>query len=287
MGDPSQDELDQHDDPILETTDPIADDAGADSFPDPVIDEEPEPSHDALPPVQAEEPNLPAVPPPPSPIPDTPAPVAFQPQAPQQADYQPTIQFYSRAQLQEAVNNGVINEDQMITQLQLQERETTKQETLRAFHEQQRVQTLASQVQEYSALVPGWDQVGTPANQRVNPEWQRLINMGFPNNEATKLLALEKAFGTSTHIKQARQVQTQTAERRAVPQAIARRGGPPASATQKDPLKALPQDELKLYKHYIEQGHYKNWDEVRQEVKYGLTQTVNTALRQRTAGLMR
>jgi len=293
VGEPTDQELDNVAPEAINESNTY-DDAGSDPFPDPVLDAEPTESEDLVPPVQAGEPVSPVAPPPPLP-PPPPVPAWDPPAAgpswtpPPAPAPQPTTQFYTLAQLNEAVATGLINDDQKATILQTQEREIIKQETLRAIQEEQRNAALVAQVQHYRSLAPGWDQVGTPANNRVNPIYQQMLQRGFPANEATKLEALERAFGTPHQIQQARQQQNVTAQARSTPQAMARRGGARPSASKVDVLKHLPKDQYEAYKRLIDQGHpdYKDWSAVRAEVEYGLKQTVNPKLREATEGLMR
>lgn len=284
-------ELEQDDDLNIEEQTDIE----AGSFPDPELDDEPEVEESApassmegaeaiLPTPPA--PTIPDYQPPPSDGGFTPAPVAQQ-DAPQAPPAQPQVQFYSVSQLSEAVNSGIITEDQKIEQLQLQNREMAKREALQAFEQQTRQQSLSQQLHEYSTLVPGWDQVGTPANQRASAEYQVLLGRGLDESNTTKLLALERAFGPAHRIKEARATQARTASQRDTTQEVGRRGSPPPSQRSKDPLSILSIEEKRLYKGYIDKGIYANWDAVRAEVKGSATQTTNPRLRAKHAGLMR
>jgi hypothetical protein len=200
---------------------------------------------------------------------------------------QPQIQFFTVAQLSEGVNNGVITEDQKFEQLQLQNRELAKRDAVEAMRNQQREQTLASQLHEYRQLVPGWDTVGSPANIQATQNYQRLLGLGLTENDTTKLLALEQTFGPAHRIKAARASKVRTSTQRDTAQEVGRRGSPPSSKSKADPLSILSLDEKRLYKSYIDKGIYKNWGEVRAEVKGAATQTSNPQLRAKHAGLMK
>lgn len=279
------------DDPILEPDpDPEVSDDGP--FPASEHDVEPSPSSEDEPPVQAAAPIPPVGPPPSSTAPPVSQPVSdggFTPSSdayypPQPA--QPAVQFYSRQQLQQGVEQGIINEDQMVAQLQLQEREQIKQEAVQAIRDEQRQQSLQQQVNQYHTLAPGWNQPGSAAFQKANAEYQRLLTRGFAANTITTLTALEHAFGTPDRIQAARTSANLTRDGRPSAPAITRRGTTQPS-TRVDVLKKLPKDQLEAYNYGIQQGHYTDWKQVREEVEFGLKQTVNKALRQNTERLMR
>jgi hypothetical protein len=267
------------------------------SFPDPDLDVEPEVEESApASSMEGAEANLPTPPAPPipeyaPPVDDggfTPVPT-YQQDAParQAPPAQPQVQFYSVAQLTEAVNNGIITEDQKIEQLQLQNRELAKREALQAFEQQSRQQSLTQQLSEYSTLVPGWDQIGTEANKRASAEYKVLLGRGLQEDNTTKLLALERAFGPAHRIKEIRATQARTAAQRDTTQEVGRRGSPPPSSRRKDPLTVIPLEEKRWYKDKIDKGIYKNWDEVRAEIQWAATQTTNPRLRDKHAGLMK
>jgi len=264
-------------------------------FPDPDLDEaEPVVASDeaTIPPADAGEVALPLPPQSqslsrdggftPDPVARYDAPPAYQPPP------QPEVKFFSLEQLQQAVDTGEITENQKITQLQYQTKEMAKQEALQAFYQQSRDQQITSQLNEFRQLTPGWDQTGSPANVRAAPEYDRLVNqLGLPANDTTKLLALERTFGSAHKIKEARATQARTAGTRDTPQAVGRRGAPPSSRAKKDPLDTISLDEKKLYKGYIDKGVYADWNAVRSEIRSAATQTTNPALRAKHAGLMR
>jgi hypothetical protein len=111
--------------------------------------------------------------------------------------------------------------------------------------------------------------------------------MGLEPNDTTRLLALERTFGTPQRIREARATKARTASQRDTTQEVGRRGTPPSSQGKKDPLSILSLDEKRLYKGYIDKGVYHNWDEVRAEIKSAATQTTNPRLRAKHAGLMK
>jgi len=278
------------DDPILEPDPEVSDDG---PFPASEHDVEPSPSSEDEPPVQAAAPIPPVGPPPSSTAPPVSQPVSdggFTPSSdayypPQPA--QPAVQFYSRQQLQQGVEQGIINEDQMVAQLQLQEREQIKQEAVQAIRDEQRQQSLQQQVNQYHSLAPGWNQPGSAAFQKANAEYQRLLTRGFAADNLTTLTALEHAFGTPDRIQAARTSANLTRDGRPSAPAITRRGTTQPSAKRVDPVTKLDRDSQQLYRKLINDGVYKNWDEVREEINFGLKQTVNSGLRTATERLMR
>jgi len=199
----------------------------------------------------------------------------------------PEVKFFTTQQLRQAVSEGVITEDQMVDQMQLQNREQAKQEAVRAMQIQAQEQRIVDQLNEYNQVYPGWNQNGTASNQRATPEYQRLLGLGFPDNNATRLVALEKTFGPMQRIKDARATQTRTAQLRDTTQEVGGRSAPPSSRGKKDPLDVLSVSEKRLYKSYIDKGVYQDWNAVRKEVKGAAAQTSNPRLREKHVELLR
>jgi len=282
---------------VEEVVDDLNVDEVEETFDDPVLEEdEPEEELETVPSASVDEAEgtLPIPSALPQPTYQAPLPTSdngFTPQTPVREEYQPPpqpqIQFFTVAQLSEGVNNGVITEDQKFEQLQLQNRELAKRDAAEAWHREQRTQTLRQELNEYSQLVPGWDVVGTPANLEATRNYQDLLKRGLSENETTKLLALERTFGPAHRIKAARASKVRTSTQRDTAQEVGRRGTSPSSKSKADPLSILSLDEKRLYKSYIDKGIYKNWGEVRAEVKGAATQTSNPQLRAKHAGLMK
>ena len=274
------------------------------TFEDPIIEEqeinvEPRSESDSLPddepgrepPVaQSQEPPAQAAAPP-SPVESSPS----LPQPPPQhyappPPYQPPAEefkFYTREQLQNAVDQGIIRPDQMADQLQLQLKEEAKREAVQAIEAHNRAQAMSAKIQQYHTYAPGWNQQGTPAHQRANSEYQKLLALGLSANPVTELLALEKAFGTVDQLAAQRQSADLTRETRATMPSVAKRASAPSPSRNTDPLKKLDREELRLYDKYIKAGHYQNWNEVREEIRWAASQNINADLRSKTEGLMR
>ena len=68
---------------------------------------------------------------------------------------------------------------------------------------------------------------------------------------------------------------------------VAKRASAPSPSRNVDPLKKLDREELRLYDKYIKAGHYQNWNEVRDEIRWAASQNINADLRSKTEGLMR
>ena len=274
----------QFDDPVLDT-EPDEEQSDSASFVD-----EAEQSPDALASPQAQAPPIPEHTPPMSDggYISAPTPQQSYTPPPQQAPPpQQQVQFFSAAQLNEAVMSGIITEDQKIDQLQLQSKEQAKREIMVEMEARDREKTISQQLNEYNRLVPGWEQVGTPANLQASREYQRLLNLGLQETNITKLLALERTFGPAHRIRDARAAQVRTQAQRDTMPEVGRRGAPPSSRQSKDPIDILSLDEKRLYGDYIKKGIYKNWNEVRSEIKGSATQTSNPRLRAKHTGLVR
>lgn len=262
------------DDPVVDTpsTTPDTD------FPDPDLSDDPaasssedrpsEPDGGEVPPAQP--PLASEVTPPAQPQPtQTYQPPAYQP-PPQPAPQPEAPKFYAVDELQRAVDQGVITQNQMVEQLQWQAKEQAVQESMERIRQEGRKQTVMSQLQEYAQLIPGWHQAGSPANLQAQPAYTRLLSLGFPATESTQLIALEQTFGTVAQLKQGRASSDRTRQLRDASPAIGRRAPAPSnpSTKRKDPLDALSIEEKRQYKGYIDKGLYSSWDDVRKEVAY-------------------
>jgi hypothetical protein len=288
-----------------DTHEPVADDLNIDeqlanspvdeSFPDPEFDTESEPAasseETASPALDAGTllPDVPASAPLPPPLPPvdggfTPTPTY---QAPPPPPPPPQQQVFTPAQLRQGVEQGLITEDQMVEQLQKQNLEMARQEAREAVRQEAFQQNITKQLQDFRQLVPGWDQPGSPANQRATPAFQELLQRGFADDDNTRLLALERTFGTVDRVREARAAQTRTASQRPTAPEVGRRGAPPSTTTRKDPLDAIPLEEKRLYKAYIEKGVYADWNAVRAEIQHSAKTTTNPRLREKTLGLMK
>jgi hypothetical protein len=175
----------------------------------------------------------------------------------------------------------------MVEQLQKQNLEMARQEAREAVRQEAFQQNITKQLQDFRQLVPGWDQPGSPANQRATPAFQELLQRGFADDDNTRLLALERTFGTVDRVREARAAQTRTASQRPTAPEVGRRGAPPSTTTRKDPLDAIPLEEKRLYKAYIEKGVYADWNAVRAEIQHSAKTTTNPRLREKTLGLMK
>jgi hypothetical protein len=287
-----------------DTHDPVADDLNideqlanspVDEFPDPDLDTESEPAPSsegtASPALDAGTllPDVPASAPLPPPLPPvdggfTPTPTYQAPPPPQAP---PPQQVFTPAQLRQGVEQGLITEDQMVEQLQKQNLELARQEAREAVRQEALQQTITTQLNDFRQLVPGWDQPGSPANQRATPAFQELLRRNYPDDDNTRLLALERTFGTVDRVREARAAQTRTASQRPTAPEVGRRGAPPSSNTRKDPLDAIPLDQKRLYESYIEKGVYADWNAVRAEIQHSAKTTTNPRLREKTLGLMK
>ena len=152
---------------------------------------------------------------------------------------------------------------------------------------QKRQGTIQRQLDDYSQVVPEWTAIGSPANLAATQHYQELLGRGLPENETTKLLALERTFGPANRLRAARASHARTSSQRDTAQEVGRRGSPPSSRRKADPVSILSSAEKRLYQKYINDRVYKDWNAVRAEIKGAATQTSNPQLRAKHARLLR
>ena len=276
------------------------------SFPDPVLDGEGEDDsspdsepveaegdlslEDSIPPEESRQRPLPSVGGEPLPVPDYQPPPADEPYTPPRQETAPAppappppqpsaVTFYSRDQLQQATEQGIITQSQMDDQLLLQMQENAVRESVARVKAENVKARVDGDLAEYRRFVPGWDQTGSPANKRATPAFERLLGLGFPDNDSTRIVALEQTFGPINRIKEARNTQKRTASSRDTAREVGGRGKPPVGKSSKDPLDSISMEEKRYYKELIASRVYSGWDAVRKELRWAETQEINPKIR--------
>jgi hypothetical protein len=115
----------------------------------------------------------------------------------------------------------------------------------------------------YKELVPEVWQPGTPEREKVEREFNHLVGLGDPRSEATEAKALRAAFGDLSTLRASRSARPGPADTHSETG-----GGKPAGGGNSDAvLKDLSQRQKEHYQRGIDQGRYKDWDEVKAEIK--------------------
>lgn len=189
---------------------------------------------------------------------------------------------YTWAELEKFVEEGKHTREEVetykeqSTQVMIQEamsRNESTRDALRDVHDQ---------TARYDTLMPGWDTPGTEANQKVMPEFRRLLRMGLPDNHGTQLLALEHAFGKPDVLDRAKRSSELTRQNRETHVERSEETGlPPSPNGKPDPLKLLTAAERSEYQEMIRRGLYANWEAVREEFQAVLDSKIATTAKSR------
>ena len=173
------------------------------------------------------------------------------------------------AQLQAAIDDGKITQTQAF-----EYREETLKKDLDAKWEAKlrqerethtRVTTVSSELAQYRTVLPASVTPGTPERQKVEAVFLDLVQLGYdPQDPRTELLAARQAFGSIATLKD-RKAAAALPQGRETMQDIPANGKPKSDA--KDPLKTISAAQRTHYQRMIDRGMYKNWNEVRDELK--------------------
>ncbi len=187
---------------------------------------------------------------------------------------------YTRSQLNALVLEGKINQDQaddlMDAQLQKSIEANIGGKLTQEAKDREVAKAVSDDLTAYTAAIPNINVQGTPERNRLEAEYRRLTELGQPINSATEVLALRGAFGPPDTLKAAKETTGGNSHRevggRSAPDGDDDKGGDDAAPS------SLTTAEKAYYGHAIEEGIYKNWSDVRAEMKFA-----NDQVRTRTA----
>ena len=209
-----------------------------------------------------------AAPPPNVPLPSEPHPTTH-PVA--QADEQP---IYTWDQLQQAVQENKITEGVAHEVWATQNRRLAVQEATSSVMTQTQARSTAAMVEaeiaKYRNAIPQVLDPSSEQRQRVVREFNRLTGLGFDKHDLkTELAALQASFGTVEQVIKA--VKPKPEGHREISSdgsAPSETGDPKSTAPS-----SLTEDEKRYYDNAISRGLYKDWTEVREEMKFANPKT--------------
>ena len=182
------------------------------------------------------------------------------------ADAPPPQPEYTRAELGKAVEDGKITEIQAQDILDKQNDKKTanlvKETVSTTIGNINRDQTVDSQIDAYSKLMPEVLAEGSDERQRVASQFSYFVSIGLPNDKSTELAALNSVYGSIDALKSSK-----GAAQEFDTQQETSGGGAPAETVSGTTLK-LSADERKHYQYLIDRGQYKDWKEVEAEMKF-------------------
>ena len=177
----------------------------------------------------------------------------------------------TRAELKSLVEDGKITQEAADTAWDQQLLKAAEIGAIKAANsaveEQKREGAVKQQLAEYKQLVPAAYENGTKERARAEKEFNKLVELGFPNNLATEVAAMRATFGDPEAIKAARSTgKNGPGESHAEVGGGDRPGGNGADADGKP--KGLTPRQDAHYSNLISRGVMKDWKAVAEELKF-------------------
>lgn len=205
-----------------------------------------------------------------------------QTQQPAALEPKPQPKEYTRAQLAQAVASGQITQeradqiyDEQTERRILRRVDERVAETAQTMTHAQRVD---AELGKYKSFKPdAFIDNGNADRAKARSEFDYLVSIGHPSSVETELAALRAAFGApQAPVEKPRQFENHEE----IMSGSGTRGGDQGTdeANAERPPKGLTADEKKYYGGLIEKGVYKDWNQVRGEMKHA-----KPGLRQRVA----
>jgi len=146
-------------------------------------------------------------------------------------------------------------------QIRLESREDVK--TL--LDDKEKMGRVGTEISEYRKYVTGLDEYGNENRNKVQTEYDALVDRGLPNDPRTELAALKAVFGNISALQAKAEAKKATKEARETSQEV---GGEKSetSASDSDVIKNLTPRQKAHYERLMG-TYYKNWDDVRKELE--------------------
>ncbi len=172
---------------------------------------------------------------------------------------------YTRAELNALVKDEKISSDQADTiwEKQLEEKfERRLDEKLNAALNSSNAETrVTTELNQYRELVDDLDKVGSENRNKVEQEYRYLVGIGQPYSVATELAAVRTVFGPVEKLRKAKASLSMESHQETG-------GGKTGTGKTPEFQDTLTARRKEHYQKMIDDGMYKNWDEVKEELKY-------------------
>lgn len=199
---------------------------------------------------------------------------------------------YTSEQLENMIDTGTATRAQVLEYERETARIIARQEAEATLSQVTKSQPILEALNQFSALVPGWNVKGTENNAKAEREYQRLLDRGFAPGKNTELEALERAFGTVESLQTARRSKDLTATHRDTYQEGKSGRGESNPAANKDSrslvqkLKEKSPEQYAYYQDLIRRDLMRGWPEVEGELKSALENPFDERVRMQTAELL-
>jgi len=175
----------------------------------------------------------------------------------------------TRAELLAMVDRGDLTQAQADALWEKQLTERVKREAAAevgaALGVQDRTRRVEAVLAEYREVVGDAWVEGTKERAKVAAEFKHLVEvLGYPPTKETEAAALRAAFGDVAALRASKSAKAGSSETHA------ETGGskPSGEGGSKDPVKALDARQRAYYQRGIDNGRYRDWDAVREELKF-------------------
>lgn len=177
----------------------------------------------------------------------------------------------TRAELLAAVKDGLLSQEHAdaVWEKQIADRATAQ--ALAATKQSSAVDRMMVKINDeltnYKALVPAAWETGSPERKKVEAEFNHLVSLGHPSTTATEAAAMRAAFGDIAALKVAKSAKSGSKDSH---QEVggAKPGAEGAGDGKGDPVKGLDARKREYYEAGIKRGTYKDWNAVRDELKF-------------------
>jgi hypothetical protein len=143
-----------------------------------------------------------------------------------------------------------------------QARKVAREEASQTLSVKQTTQRVDEDLRRYRAAVPNAWKEGTEERAKLADEYRYLVSIGQPDTKETELAAMRSTFGPVDKLGKARSTTVVDTDESTAG------GGGEDTPTKKDPVKGLDARQRAHYQKGIEQGRYKGWDAVREELGF-------------------
>lgn len=181
-------------------------------------------------------------------------------------------QKFTRAQLDQMVEKGTLDKVTADGYWEMQLRnEVTQQVSDRIFNRleaKERSGKLTAEIRSYQEAFPDTVKVGSETHTKMTSEYTRLVDLGYPRDVSTELLAAKTVCGALPKkgapkdvTRESRETHTETGGSGA---------GPTKDPQSKDPVvrMGLTTREKNYYQSAIDKGVYKDWSDVEETMKH-------------------
>ena len=179
------------------------------------------------------------------------------------------VEVFTRAELRQLVADGHITQDQADLKWDKQQEAKFKKEAVSVskgvVQDAQLTQRVEQDIARYVALEPDINVKGSDLRKKITKEFQELVRLGDPSDSLiTECKAIRAALGPIDSLELARKGRSGHDHHEEINSGENGGDGPKGKQFQD----SLTERKRKYYQKQIDNGIYKSWDEVKEELKF-------------------